>query len=293
MNTSLSDAAKADRRALREIYERAFILFLDKLEIAPTPEHFPLPYTLCDKAKDANWSHMPLADHLVAGDLSETINQLNAWCEWLMHLSVWTDVLDHFDEQKAWNIQHSYVDPLAQICLMQPSSARDRFGHIATNAIHQANLCTIEGYPDQLKQDGQKHPLSRKQLEGQISEIGKHWSGTTAFLDALVTVDSKAYRDATMNYRNLASHAIAPRFRFGITNTVVRSWGSISKLVDQGNGTSLLVEDATQMRASYGFGGTEALDLRSVYQLSHAEFSKTVTTFDAYSHLLQEMLSAM
>jgi hypothetical protein len=44
MDTELSDAAKAARREMREVYERAYTTFLDKLEIVPTPKHFPLPY---------------------------------------------------------------------------------------------------------------------------------------------------------------------------------------------------------------------------------------------------------
>lgn len=293
MGTELSDEAKVARCKMRKVYEQAFALFLDKLEVVPTPAHFPLPYGICEEIRQAPWRHLPIIDQMVAWDLSETINQLNAWAEWLLHLSIWIEVLDHFDEQGAWTLQLHYVDPLAQVCLMEPSATRDRFGHIATHAIHQANLSTLEGYVDHLKQDEQERPLSRKQVENQVAEIGKTWTGTPVFLDALKSLASEDYRQATRNYRNLASHAIAPRFRFGHTNMVVRSICPATELVQQPDGSYLPVEHPTKKAVSYGFGGTDALELREVHRLSQAQFNQAVAVFNAYSTLMGEMLSAL
>jgi len=236
---------------------------------------------------------MPFADHMVAGDLSETINQLNAWCGWLLHLSLWIEVVDQFDEQDAWTIQHSCIDPLAQNCLTQPSSVRDRFGHIAINAIHQANLCTDDGYKDHLVEDDRTRPLSRKEREHQVKAIGGRWTATSAFYQALTGLDTKAYRTATRNYRNLASHAIAPRFRFGVTNMVVRSARIPTEMAKQPDGTYVAAELSTKKGASYAFGGTEALDLHEVYRLSRQEFDQAVRVFNTYSVLLRELLSAL
>lgn len=293
MSTELSDEAKAARRKIRKVYEQAYTLFLDKLEVVPTPAHFPLPYGICEEVRQAPWPHLPLINQMVSWDLSETINQLNAWAEWLLHLSIWTEVLDNFDEQDAWTLQLHYVDPLAQVCLMEPSATRDRFGHIATNAIHQANLCTLDGYRDCLIQDQQERPLSRKRVENQVAEIGKTWTGLPVFLDALKNLDTEGYRQATKNYRNLASHAIAPRFRFGYTNMVVRSICPATELVQQPDGGYLLVEHPTKKVVSYGFGGTDALDLREVHRLSQTQFDQAVSVFNAYGTLMGEMLSAL
>lgn len=293
MITELSDEAKAARRKIRKVYEQAYTLFLDKLEVVPTPAHFPLPYGICEEVRQAPWPHLPLIDQMVSWDLSETINQLNAWAEWLLHLSIWTEVLDNFDEQDAWTLQHHYVDPLAQVCLIEPSATRDRFGHIATHAIHQANLCTLDGYRDHLKQDDRKYPLSRKQVEEQIVEIGALWKGTQPFLEALKNLDTDGYHQATRNYRNLASHAIAPRFRFGYTNMVVRSIRPATEQVQQPDGSYLFVEHPTKKAVSYGFGGTDALDLREVHRLSQTQFDQAVSVFNAYRALMGEMLSAL
>lgn len=293
MNSQLSDAAKFDRHALRRVYERAYSRFLDKLEVTSTPENFPLPYGLCEEARVLQWPQMQFANLIVSGELSETINQLNAWCEWLMHLAVWIEVLDEFDEQDAWAIQHSYVDPLAHVCLTQPSATRDRFGYIATNAIHQANINIVGGYKDKLQQDAQKHPLSRKGLEDQLRNIGKYWTGTPAFIEALHRIDSDAFRRSTGNYRNMASHAIAPRFRIGVTNFVVRQVTAYPELVQQPDRGHLLVDHPTKKSVSYGFRGTEALGLRQVHALSLGEFDNAVTAFTAYSALLREPLAAL
>lgn len=293
MSAELSDAAKASRREMRQVYEQAYSIFLDKLEIVPTPKNFPLPYGICEEIQQAAWPRIPFMSHSIAGDLSETINQLNAWGEWLLHLTIWTEVIDHFDEQDAWNLQHHYVDPLAQICLMQPSAVRDRFGHIATNAIHQANLSTLGGYRDRLEQDKQSHPLSRKKLENQIAEITKTWRSAPAFLNVLKNLDTEDYRQATRNYRNLASHAIAPRFRFGYTNMVVRSIVPATEKVQQSDGGFLFVDHPTKKAVSYGFGGTDALDLREVHRLSQTQFNQAIAVFNTYSALMSEMLSAL
>lgn len=290
MNSQLSEAAKRDRRKLRKTYERAHVLFLDNLEIAPTPENYPLPYALCEKARETRWPRMQFANLMVSDDLSETINQLNVWCEWLMDLSVWATVLDQMDERDVWTVQHTYVDPLAHVCLTQPSAVRDRFGHIATNATHQANLNTVVGYKDKLEQDDEKYPLSRKRVEKQLQEIGKLWEGSAAFIAALQNLDSKDYRRATWNYRNLAAHAIAPRFRLGITNFVVRGMTASSEMVPQPDGTSLMVDRPQKKVVSYGFGGTEALQLREVHALSLGEFRKAVDVFTTYSALIEEAL---
>lgn len=293
MNSQLSEAAKIDRSNLRKVYERAHVLFLDNLEIAPTPEHFPLPYALCEKAQETHWPRMQFASLMVSGELSETINQLNAWREWLMDLSVWAKVLDEMDERDAWNVQHTYVDPLAHVCLTQPSAVRDRFGHIATNAIHQANLNTVIGYKDKLEQDDEKYPLGRKRIEKQLQKIGKYWTGSAAFNAALQNLDSKDYRRATWNYRNLAAHAIAPRFRLGITNFVVRGMTVFSEMVPQQDGTSLMVDHPTKKVVSYGFGGTEPLELGEVHARSLGEFRKAVDVFTAYSAIIEEVLVAL
>lgn len=281
------------RRELRALYERAYSLFLDKLEVASTPKNFPLPYGLGDEVMHVRWSRVFLAAHMVAGELTETTNQLNAWGEWLLHLSLWTDVLSELDEQDAWTVQHSYIDPLAQVCLSQPSAVRDRFGHIATNAIHQANLCTVEGHKDHLIQDDLSRPLSRKDREGQIKAIGACWKKTSAFRQALTSLDTKTYHAATRNYRNLASHAIAPRFRFGITNMVVRTARFPTESVAQPDGSYVLVENTTIKCASYAFGGTEALDLQEVNRLSRQEFDQAVRVFNTYCALLRELLAAL
>lgn len=293
MTSPLSDAAKATRRELREVYERAYVLFLNKLELAPTPEHFPLSYALCEEAKEARWPSMQFANLMVSGDLSETINQINAWRQWLMHLSIWTEVIDQLDENDAWTIQHSYVDPLAHICLTQPSAVRDRFGHVATNSIHQANLNIISGYEDQLAQDARRYPLSRNRAEEQLEILGKHWPAATAFLDSLQKLDSKEFREATRNYRNLTSHAIAPRFRLGITNFVVRDMTPLMEKLYHPDGGYFLEPHPTKKVVSYGFGGTEALDLAKVYLLSLQEFEKAVEVFAMYSKLLEAVVAAL
>ena len=293
MNEALSEAAKADRRKLRGALAKAHTLFLDRLETAPAPADFPLPYGMCKAVAEAEWTRIWLAEHIVADELQETINQLNAWREWLHHLTIWTEVIKHFDEDDAWEMQHYYVDPLAYICLMQPSSVRDRFGHIATNAVHQANLNCDDSYKDRLDQDETERPLGRTRCEKQLRRIGQRWGKAEPYLRALSTLDSEGYRQGTLNFRNRASHAIAPRFRFGVTNFVTRSIGPRINMALQPDGTYLENKSLTEKSVSYGFGGTPALDLHDIVRLSTNEYSKAAATFYAYQGLLEEILAEL
>lgn len=109
----------------------------------------------------------------------------------------------------------------------------------------------------------------------------------------LAALDSKAYRTFTRNFRNLASHAIAPKFEFGYTNMVTRSIVSATNLVRQGDGTYSAVDDPTKKCVAYGFGGTPPLDLREVLNANTGEYRLAAQAFNSYQTLLIELMEKL
>ncbi|MDH4562432.1 hypothetical protein [Pseudomonas sp. BN411] len=279
------------RRAIRELYESAHLLFLERLEVFIDKIEYPLSYDLSDKIQKIYWgpAFMELA---IANDLRETINQLHSWYGYLVDWSLWIDVLKQFEGEQEWSIRRQYVEHLAFYCMLQPSSTRERFGSIATNALHQANLALQEDYKDRLDQDEHGY-LSRRKREMQLKRIGANYTSFAPFLQALTHLDNKAFSTASYNFRDLASHGIAPRFEQGETSFVRRSIKPWSELVKQPDGTAQFVEHPTKKAVCYGFGGTQPLSFQQAYDACWQELLKAIQLFHTYQALLRELSSTL
>ena len=279
------------RKAQRQLYDKAHNLFQDRLEVFIDTVEFPLSYDLCDQISKAPWN-MPCMDLSISNDLRETINQLHNWYHSLTDWYLWIEVLKDFEGSDAWSIRKHYVEPLAYFCMMQPSSTRERFGSIATTTLHQANLALLKGYKDQLDQD-QKGHLNRTQREKQIRRIGEPWGWCSGFQRALQMLDSKEFSRASYNFRNLASHGIAPRFELGETNSVTRSIEPRTELIEQPDGSYQEVPHPTKKTVCYGIGGTTPLSFHAAYNACAKEYSNALVTFHSYQDLVREIVKAL
>jgi hypothetical protein len=232
---------------------------------------------------------------MVSSDLQETINFLNAWRLRLFHWSVWLKVILGREEHEAVSLFIDFLEPVAFFCMLQPSAIQDRFVHVATHAIHQANLATDRAYRDELDQDCLKpgKHLWRRESMAQLKRIGKRWRNFVGFDDALKAMNSASYRTATRNFRDLSNHALPPRFQWGITNPVTRSRVPRITMTENEDGTYSAIEDPISLVTSYGLGGTPPLDLAEMLEVNQREQELATSTFDAYCVLLQEMLDAM
>ncbi len=76
------------------------------------------------------------------------------------------------------------------------------------------------------------------------------------------------------NFRNLASHAIAPRMNVGYTGMVVRTVVPATTMVQQENGSFKSEVIPGKQAVSYGFGGTPPLPMRDVFAANLEEFEK-------------------
>jgi hypothetical protein len=233
---------------------------------------------------------IPFVEMMVNGELRESINWLNSWLRNLERLKIWAAILVDYSDDEAWGLRHHFVEPLVYFCMLQPSSTRDRLGQVATNGVHQANLCVDADYKDFLDQDELKPGqfLSRKKLENQLARLVKRWAVGDQLMAALQSLDSEAHRQKTFDYRNEASHFIAPRVEFGEVQFVTRRREPFPELVKQADGTARLIEHPERKCVAYGFGGIRPLTLAEIIETNSQEYDFAVAALAAYSNLLRE-----
>lgn len=251
-------------------------------------------YELSSAAVDADWT-TPFAGFLVGGELQESINELNAWRGHLESLPIWLTVLNSYSEEDAWSLQHHFVNPLARYCMLQPSTTRDRLVRVATNGIHQVNLSVDAGYKDALVQDKLKPGqfLSRKRAEEQLCRLVGHFELGAPLVNALYALDSDSYRRKTFDYRNEASHFIAPRLGFGEVQLVRRQMRPSKQLERGENGIAWLIENPRKLCVSYGFGGIPPLALSEMITINEEQYRAAVAVLSAYSDLLRAVIPLM
>lgn len=283
-----------ERKIEKKKLQDAYLCFLDEREFFEAPPEFPLSYDLCDLVREKKWKCVPFIEIKISEELRETISQLNAWHYNLINLEIWLNVLRRYNEEDKWLILYNLVENIVFFCLFQPSSTRDRLGLIATNAIHYANLSIDPQYKDIMDQDKRKNPnvsLLRSDCEKQLSRLGNKFVSYTTFEQKLQAMDSEIYRIKTYNFRNLASHRIAPRFEIGHTDFIKRSRVPSSELVQQCDGSYSIIEDPTRKVVSYGIGWTSPLTLNETHRINKEECILAISAFNAYQDLLKELLN--
>lgn len=273
--------------------------FLDRIEagdgLKPTAKL--LPYDGVPDIATARW---PLfaAEEMVKDELRELTNQLNYWLSNLRRWHPWNEVLKIQDTGDRWEAEWSWVEPLAFYCMFQPSASRDRFIMIATNALHQVRMALDPSIKDELlgdptTPDEDNFFPSRRKREKQLKAFAKTWPKGRAFVEALGQLDDRGYRSLTGDFRNRASHGIAPRFSVGITSTVTRMQEQAMKLEQLPDGTYKDAPVAGKLSTSYWYGGTPALSMQNAWEANVAQFEHARRAFDAYIALFTEAVAAM
>lgn len=114
-------------------------------------------------------------------------------------------------------------------------------------------------------------------------------AGTPDRLNALRNIDSASYKERTRNFRNLASHAIAPRLGWGYTNIARRV------LVAGPAPYPFGARHAAKRdhHVAYPFGGTPPIPVREAFELNLAEYALAVDAIVLYGRLLDEVLAQL
>lgn len=242
------------------------------------------------------WS--ALGESLVGCEIRELTNLMNRWNSSLYQWHAWNKVLKTKNENEAWELRSEFVESLAYECLLKPSSIRDTFTSVATNALHQVRLSIEPSYTDFLKGDPtpiDKKPryLNKKQKENRLIELIKNWQESKPFIRDLKQINSIDYIRKTSNYRNLVNHTIGPRLSIGHTRTVTRSVLPATKMepADDGSYIKALVPD--KMSVSYGFGGTPPLNIEEIRLSNFEQFKIARSCYLQYKALLKVAISSI
>jgi hypothetical protein len=235
---------------------------------------------------------------MVNTELMEVTNSLHRWRGSLRRWYVWNRIIETRGEEERWSLRIEFVDVIAFFCLFQPSAVRDQFTLVATNAVHQVLLATRPGYEDmlegeQVKPEDKVRPMTRRNKEDRLGKLVRDWPESHSFITALRLLNDESYTKFTADYRNRASHAIAPHFGFGDTQIVTRRRKQLTELVQQQDGTYVKLPVAGKMCTSYTMGGTEALNLEATWSRNRQQFSLAFRCFNAYVEMLEAMIRGM
>jgi hypothetical protein len=233
-------------------------------------------------------------DMSVASEAQETINGVNSWGTRLHQWRAWNVVLEQAkNDKEKWEILDHFIEPLAFFCMHQPSATYDRLALIAENALHQANLRMDPGRPDHLMQDrngqGGRKELRRDERRKQLDELGADWSLYHPFAQALSNLNGPDYRWKSRNFRNLASHAIAPRLELGDVLRAHRTIEPWSEPVRQTDGSFLMVEQPGKTCVSYGIGAVYAMPSSDAHSINLAEYQRAKQAIERFSDLVDEL----
>lgn len=275
----------------------AYAAYLDMREreaLVPEGNYLPYDFAFLNSRKWRN----PLGFEMVAHELQELTNILNHWRGSLRRWDAWNRVLASYsDESTAWEVRREFLEPLAHECQLRPSSVRDTITSVATNALHQARMSTDPSYRDLMEGDS-KHPgqnayLSRAKKEKRLRGIASLWHEGIELYTALLSMDCKAYKAATFDYRNLSSHTIAPRLGIGVTRTVTRAVLPAYRMVEGPGGQFNEVAIPNKMSVWYVWGGTEPLNLSEARAKNEEQFHQATFCYGKYLAALQAALTGM
>jgi hypothetical protein len=299
MEKTIENAIDHQHQLFRTAFD-AYLTELKNSKLEPSEDY--LPYDFEEDIDARQWC-LPwgIINRMVKGELNELTNDLNEWHDSLIRWYAWNKVIGPYSNIiDAWKLRSEFLGTRIHYCLFQPSSSRDRFTFIITNAMHQVRLMVEKGYQDYLEGDPKtpdniKKPkyLIRRQKEKRLSKLISIWSEGAEVMRVLQTIDDEAYRKDTKDYRNRHSHVIGPRLGIGHIRFVTRHVSQCTTMTKQPDGTYLPIPTG-KMAGSYGSGGgTPPLDLEKAHAANLAQYRRARKCYTSYRKLLAVGLEAM
>lgn len=273
----------------------AFDDFLEALDSTNCqPDRHFLPYDTI-KSNNTKWPY--ISNTIIQDELRELTNNLNSWLNALKRWHAWLVVSKDHSENNRWELEWEFITPIATYCLFQPSAIRDTLTFVVTNGMHQARLAADKNYKDCLPLD--RNPWdapyypTRRAKEHQLQTIlNTHPDGKT-FLDNLRRLDDKSTRAATLDFRNLASHSIAPRFSIGVTRLVTRRIEQATRMEQKKDGFFYKTFIPNETTVCYTLGGTSPLDFDHMFDINLKQFDIAVSCFNNYIDMLNRAISEL
>ena len=291
-----------NQKFLLEAYERH--LATRRSGNHPGPEILRLfPYDLCEGEELDTAYNVPFVDLQIKNDLRSLINCLNRWVTEARKWQAWIPVLDEYDETDRWDLRIEFVDPIAHQCLLEPSAMRDRLLRALHFLLHHGNMSVNPEYKDVFQADvrtkkmlgrgdaviSERH-MSRREFEEDISRLSHGWDAAHSVIEKLKKLDDESVREVTLDFRNAASHSIAPQFEFGINPYVTRGIRYAQIAENHSDGTVTWNDDKTHTVVSYGFGERDPLQRRQTFQVIRDQVKHAQDAIVLYEALLREVV---
>lgn len=226
----------------------------------------PYDWDTLPKSLDAPW----LAYSQMLSEFSrELANVINDLTSYVPRLEAWSDVVRSLSNDEKLAACREFIDPVAIVAVGLPYAIKARFVFAIAHLCHQANRA-------RRGKDWQENLTWDSDIKMDVAEtLGGDWSAFKCLKTRLDTVNGKAFREATHDFRNAYNHRLSPRFVIGMTQMVTRHVDPKTKSV------------------SYGFGGMEALDLAEVSALLAAQRDNCYGVFEAFQTLVQEQVTVI
>jgi hypothetical protein len=226
----------------------------------------PYDWDALPESLDARW----LAYSQMLSEFSrELANVINDLTNYVPRLEAWSEVVRALSNEEKLTACREFIDPLATVAVGLPYAIKARFVFAIAHLCHQANRARQgQDWQDNLTWDGD--------IKMDAAEtLGSNWPSFKRLKARLDTVNGKAFRQATHDFRNAYNHRLSPRFVIGMTQMITRH------------------VDPNTNSVFYGFGGMEALDLAEVSALLAAQRDNCYGVFEAFQALVQEHVTVI
>lgn len=137
---------------------------------------------------------------MMADDFTRELrNTVNRFYIHIFNGDCWFQIARTYPQPKRASLMYEFADSHLELALSKPYALKSHFVHAATHILHRSNRHVDQGWVDELPHDRQI------KMETLIVK-GQFWKGFPRFKDALDQLDTMAYRDSTMNFRNRFNH---------------------------------------------------------------------------------------
>jgi hypothetical protein len=190
----------------------------------------------------------------------ELVNSFNQFAYWLARIDLWERVLLDYDDDDKEELRFEFTKIPLDYCLHFPYQFKSRLAFCATQ------LCYIRGLALNLISHAEVHADEKINLAS-LESVSRHWDSASHLLSVLRQIDSLAYRNSTLNYRNKAQHRHGPRTDSGHVANITRSFPE-------------------GMRFAYTFGEIPPLMATVALPVLAAEATNLQAGFSAYRGLI-------
>jgi hypothetical protein len=197
----------------------------------------------------------------------ELANIVNEFTRHVRDLDAWAEVVTGLSDSEKLEAAISFINPVATVAVTLPAVIKSRFAFAAAHLCHQANQAKDSAWVDDF-------PLDEDIWPSTPDTYGKPWPAWRKLKPRLDALNSKAFQQATRDFRNTYNHRFSPRFVIGRTQMVTR-------------------RRAPSGQVSYAIGEQPPLDLKQIAGLLASERDRVYAAFRAFRALVTEQTSAI